>query len=86
MRWLLLFISIVSILLFSTFGQRQVYHKGGEVENDLVTISGIAMGNRLCNDKCVKIYGANVSGGWKTVTGRTVKKRGETILFVQRIE
>lgn len=85
MRWLFLAVSIVSLLIFSTFDQQVSYHKNGGVESGLVTISGIAMGGKLCSDKCFRIYGANVSGG-KTLTGQAVKKGGEYVLFVRRIE
>ncbi len=85
MRLLLIFLSLVSLLILNTLHTEVKIAKLTSTTNGFVTTSGLIIKGKMCNGECVKIIGAN-STGWKTVTGNIVKKKGEKILFVRRIE
>ncbi len=87
MRQLLLLIAIISLLLLLKLPDAPPFKKVSEL-NDFtgeVITTGFIVNGKLCDDACIKVAGVRRIGS-TTVTGVLLKKHGERILLVKRIE
>ena len=89
MRLMLLCISVAALAMLYHLPEKASYVKLAEVglhNGEKVSTSGFISRGKICHGKtCVKVAGVKMTGS-TAIAGDLVKRNGESVLFVKRIE